>query len=228
MRFERHEDRIIITPDQGETQEQVLRAIAKAAFEDSFAVGMGVMHYDPDHVLTDEQADRFMQDSETAALNMRYVQGRQVKISVYAAEDDQLVIYLAEYERDHRATPDSMLNRAQEILAGDEPKGHIPYGYRFKGRNLDLFLVELGFERKPGESDWNFRKRIFPELWQQSRDNALMVLFGGYPLTDFNEIDQLLAMDLMMRNPGPAELAKFADGFAGDPLAHREKYPAAA
>jgi hypothetical protein len=226
MRYERKNGYIAIHVEDGETEEEVLRAIAKAAFEDSIAIHMGMLHYNPNTVLSDEQANMLMTRDQRAWLRMDYVEGRQVKIAVYMSQGGNLIIDERDYERDHRATPDSMLKRAQEILSGDEPKGHLMYGYRFKGRNLDLFVAKFGQARKPGEADWAFRKRIFPDLWEQSHDTAIMVLFGGYPPTDFHDADMFLASDVIQNGTSRDWLIRFAEGFAGDPLEHREQMAA--
>lgn len=223
MRFTRNNGGIFIFCENEETEQDVLRAIVKASFETAISFRMGLLHYNPDTILTDNDADGWIDLTQAHVLNLDYIEGRQVKTRIDRNEEGQLVLYEELYRMGRGATPDVMLTRAQELLAGAEPKGHCDsYSFLFQGENLDLFLVEMGMKRKTGESDWDFRKRIFPDMWAQDRDHAIMVLFGGFPLTDFNEGDHFLVLMLAGGPLSRTGLTDFAEGFAADPQLMRE------
>ncbi len=223
MRFTRNNGEILIFCENEETEQEVLRAIAKATFETAISYRMGLLQYNPNTILSDSDVDEWINLDQEHVLNLDYIEGRQVKTRIDRNEEGQLVLYEEFYRTRRGATPDVMLTRAQELLAGAEPKGHCDsYSFIFQGENLDLFLVEMGMERKPNENDWDFRKRIFPDMWTQDRDHAIMVLFGGFPLTDFNEFDKMLVLALFFDKPSRTGLVDFAEGFAADPQVIRE------
>lgn len=223
MRFTRNNGEILIFCENEEAEQEVLRAIAKATFETAISYRMGLLQYNPGTILSDNDVDEWIDLDRKLVLYLDYIEGRQLKTQITRNDESQLVLNEEFYRSSRGATPDVMLTRAQELLAGAESKGHCDsYSFLFQGENLDLFLVEMDMKRKAGESDWDFRKRIFPDMWAQDRDHAIMVLFGGFPLTDFNEFDKTLTLALVFEKPSRAGLVDFAEGFAADPQLMRE------
>lgn len=68
--------------------------LVQAAFDLSRAQGMGFLHYQPGHTLSDEEARKFIKEPRydgDAVINMDYVQGRACKFRVFR-EGERLVI----------------------------------------------------------------------------------------------------------------------------------------
>ena len=71
--------------------------LIQAAFDISRPQGMGFLHYSPDHVITDEEAKEMVTDANIGvhltgshvALNLDYVRGRAVKLTVFLATEEQ-------------------------------------------------------------------------------------------------------------------------------------------
>jgi len=226
MRYEYEQEQTHIYCGKLESERKVLRAIAKATFETVAAIRMGLLQYDSGTVMSDEQADSFIDlKNDDRVLSMDYVQGRQVKTFIARAGKKHFVLHNWSFERD-RGKPQAMLDRAKELLGGllggVEATGQASTMDMFKGENLDLRLKQFGLERLPGESDWNFRKRIFPDLYEDvDHEEAVMVLFGA-TIADLTELDALLMMTLTMEDTSRSGLIKFAEGFATDPIEMRE------
>lgn len=222
MRFERINNISHIFVSQKNEQE-VLRAIAKASFALAQPVGMGFIHFNENHVLTNEEADSFISESfdgqKIIVLEMDYVKGRQCKTYVRKIEDGHFVLLNNVYERD-RGLPETMLQKAKEILEGIEKP--ISRDEMYKGESLTLCLKEYGYTRLPGESDWKFRQRIFPDFFLKVPERALEFLLGA-SASDWNEIDTALSLSLMISgSKDKGALIHFAEGFAKDPMLMRK------
>lgn len=220
MRYEYGTEETHIFVEEGETEQQVLRAIVKSTFETAAGMGMGILHYNRDTLMTDELADRFIELEDAWVVRMDYVEGRQVKTSVDRVESGHFVLYTWAFER-NRGDVKPMLGRVQELLRGAEATGQASTMHMFKGQSLDLRLRQFGFERQRGETDWEFRKRIFPDLFAISSDEGIMYLFGG-TVADLQHQDKLLIMLMMRKSTSRADLIQFANDFTVDPLEHRE------
>lgn len=87
----------------------------------------------------------------------------------------------------------------------------------FQGEALDLQLALLGQYRQPGESDWDFRKRVFPEIFDHDRRWAYEVLIGK-KWSGFSPLEEALFQGLSLgKNPTKQELTKFANDWEADP-----------
>ncbi len=221
MRYETTEGTTHIWCDEGESERDVLRAIANATFETAAAVGMGLVHYNPDTVLPEEFLDNVVNLNSNRVLNMEYVEGRQVKTFIDRVEPGHFTLENYSFERD-RGAPDTMLNRAAEILGGATTTGHQSTMHMFEGENLDRRVLErYRTERQPGESDWEFRKRVFMDFYETDQD-ALTFCFGG-TIGDLDDLDAMLIMinaDTFGTRHGRQ---RFVDGFAADPLVMRKE-----
>jgi hypothetical protein len=221
MRYETTEGTTHIWCDEGESERDVLRAIANATFETAAAVGMGLMHYNPDTVLPEEYLERVVNLDGDRVLSMEYVEGRQVKTSIDRVEPGHFTLQNYSFERD-RGAPDTMLNRAIEILGGAEATGHQSTMQMFEGENLDQRAkARYGIERNAGETDWEFRKRIFLDFFDQDQD-ALTFCLGG-TIGDLDDMDGMLVVinaDTFGTRHGRQ---RFVDGFAADPLVMRKE-----
>lgn len=118
MRYKTEDCVTRIYVESGEQETDVLTAIAKASFELAVPVGAGILHFQHDYELSDDDTSQILQAAAKMdqCLAMDYVQGRQCK--TYLRKNDDGVICLSNntYERD-RGKPDAMLDRAIEILS---------------------------------------------------------------------------------------------------------------
>lgn len=225
--------------EKGETEQLVLRAIVKASFELARPAGMGWVHFNGNQQMTDPDIDQFITltpryAGDKSVVNMDYVQGRQCKTHISRVEEGHFTLANNSYERD-RGVPDPMLNRAKEIIGtviGNvfvEKKDLIETEFpstihMYKGENLTLRLKEYGITRNNGESDWNFRKRIFPDMFNKDADRAMEFLMGC-SAAEWDSMDRLLYMALVKNGnkPGRGALVRFANGFHHDPLKRKEE-----
>jgi len=229
MRYEKQNGTTHIYVENEETEQQVLRAIVKASFELACPAGLGWMYFNDSQQMTDEIADQCITlepryEDDKNVVDMDYVQGRQCKTYVSRVEQGHFTLADHSYECD-RGVPDPMLDRAKEIIAGKQSTGLASTSHMYKGESLTLRLKGYGFIRQNGESDWNFRKRVFPDLFKMDGDRAMEFLQGG-SAAEWDEIDKMLYLILVSENKGKPDhnaLAKFAKGFPADPLEMRER-----
>ena len=78
----------------------------------------------------------------------------------------------------------------------------------YQGEGLDSHLKILGQFRLPGESDLDFRKRVFPEVFQRDRRWAFEILVGKEPHRWGPKLEGLLHQ--LGKSPTLEELAYFA------------------
>ena len=237
MRQEKIGEITHIYVEKGETEQLVLRAIVKASFELARPAGMGWMHFKSNQQMTDEEVDQFItltprSADDKSVVDMDYVQGRQCKTYISRVEEGHFTLANRSYERD-RGTPDTMLNRAKEIVGTSlgnvfmQAKNDIdtefpPTTHIYKGENLTLRLKEYGFTRQNGESDWNFRKRIFPEMFKVDTNRAMEFLMGC-SAAEWDGMNRLLYLTFIsMGELDNKKLVKFANGFHKDPLEIKE------
>lgn len=229
MRYEKQNETTHIFVESGETEQQVLRAIVKASFELARPAGMGWLHFNNNQQMTDEIADHCITlepryEYDKTVICMDYVQGRQCKTYVSRVKQGHFTLANHSYERD-RGVVDPMLDRAKEILTGKQSTGLASTSHMYRGESLTLRLKEYGFTRQNGESDWNFRKRVFPDLFKKDSDRAMEFLQGG-SAAEWDEMDKILYLIFIGENKGKPDcnaLMKFANGFAADPLEMREE-----
>lgn len=229
MRYEKQDGTTHIYVEQGETEQQVLRAIVKASFELARPAGLGWIHFNAEQPMSDEDADQFTTltpryEGDKSVIGMDYVQGRQCKTYISRVAEGHFTLSNGSYERD-RGVPDPMLDRAKDIIVGKQNTGLASTSQMYTGESLTLRLKEYGFTRQNGESDWNFRKRVFPDLFKMDGDRAMEFLQGG-SAAEWDEMDKMLYLILVSENKGKPDhnaLAKFAKGFAADPLVMRKQ-----
>ncbi|MDP3785063.1 MAG: hypothetical protein Q8R12_03235 [bacterium] len=102
------------------------------------------------------------------------------------------------------------------------------YG-RICGMGFDTILEQLGLVRQTNETNWQFRKRAFPTLWEHlgnEHDTLAMEFLLLLPQGEWSEPDITRFMMLSMSNPSKKDLEKFARGFSIDPLEFRKARPA--
>jgi hypothetical protein len=211
-----------IYTEEGEDERDILRAIVIASFETANAVEIGRLHFQRDQEMTGEDADRFITlppKYGNVVVDMDYVQGRQCKTTIIKKSEGRFILDGGFFMRD-RGVPEPMLNRAVEILmVGADQNDSVPKvkAHMYKGENLTLRLRERGFERETGESDWDFRKRIFSDFYAKNPAVAVEFLFGA-STNEWNETDKFLYLAL-----GDTDPRKFAEGFPTDPVKMRKK-----
>lgn len=227
MKYENQNGTTHIFVENGENEGPVLRAIVKASFELARPAGMGWVHFDDSQEMTDETAEQFINYaaySGVTVIEMDYVEGRQCKTFVSRVADGHFTLANHSYERD-RGTPEPMLDRANDILVGKQNVGLASTSHMYKGESLTLRLAEYGFARHSNESDWDFRKRIFPDLFKMDSGRAMEFLQGA-SAAEWNEMDKMLFLICVSENKGKPDhnaLVKFAKGFAFDPIEMRDR-----
>ena len=100
---------------------------------------------------------------------------------------------------------------------------------RISGMDFDSTLEQLGLTRQASETNWQFRKRAFPILWEHfgnEHDTLAMEFLLLLPQGEWSEMDMTRFMMLRMSNPSKKDLEKFARGFSMDPLEFRKARPA--
>jgi hypothetical protein len=121
-------------------------------------------------------------------------------------------------------------------------------GKKYTEESLNDELRKYGFFRKSGESDWSFRKRVFPDFFQKDAKKALE-FFTGNPVEKWDKTDELFNATLFMgkyeklldylldglesweklnkflakERPNRQECKSFADDFFDDPRKERKK-----
>jgi len=222
MRHEKIDGVSHVYIEEGEDEHQVLRAIVKASFMLAQPVGMGWINFSKEHQMTDDVADRFITKCDHIVIEMDYVGGRQCKTYLQKIEDGHFTLLNRTYERD-RGLPEPLFEKANEILKGKEGEKPVSTSDMYKGDSLTLRLKEYGFTRREGESDWEFRQRIFPDLYQKSPDQAMEFLMGA-SATEWNDLDKMLCLNFMTeKTKDQSRLKWFAEGFAADPIVMRER-----
>lgn len=102
------------------------------------------------------------------------------------------------------------------------------YG-RICGMGFDAILAQLGLVRQTNETNWQFRKRAFPTLWEHlgnEHDTLAMEFLLLLPQGEWSEDDMARFLMLRMDNPSKKDLEKFAREFSRDPLEFRRARPA--
>ena len=215
--------------EEGENELAVLRALVKASFELASATVIGLLHSNDEIRMTDEMTERFISlppRHRSEVVSMNYVRGRQCKTYIQRIGDGQFSLSGFSYERG-RGTPEPLFARANEIVSGAEQR-YVPVSdaHIYKGESLTIRLKECGFERKPSEDDFEFRKRVFPDFYRISPNRAMEFLMGG-DAAEWDEMDTMLAFSITMGGKKTKqELVEFAEGFNIDPLERRAEIQA--
>lgn len=230
MRHEKIDGIAHIYVEEGETEQQALRAIVKASFELARPAGLGWNQFDIGHALTEEQADIFIIFGDftvagQTVVRMDYVFGRQCKTVIYRESPGHFTLHKHFYES-ARGIPEPMLERAKEILTGKNTGRFSTTGYMFKGESLDLRFERYNYRRESGESDWDFRRRIFPDLFKDDPNTAVEFLMGA-SMAEWDEIDAAF-MRAFFYNLDKSvvtfeEMAEFLKNFPADPMELRER-----
>ena len=225
MRYEKVGEDHHIYLEEGETEQQVLRAIVKASFELARPAGLGWMNFKEDTMMSDVMADRCISlppGFGDLVIDMDYIQGRQCKTFVKKVAEGHYRLLNRSYECD-RGAAEPMLDRAKEILKGAEPAKITSTAYMYQGASLDARLKEYGFTRNNGESDWEFRKRVFPDLYEMDKDRALEFLMGA-SAAEWDDMDKFLVLAFATEKRSDRHsLIRFATGFAADPVEMRKR-----
>ncbi len=222
MKFQRNDDFTHVYVEGKEGEFEVLRAIVQASFDSAVAVGMGRLHYNSSTKMSRNEAEKFI-DKKTwdqpnrTVVEMDYVGGRQCKTTIWRAEKNHFTIATHSFERD-RGSIREMLEIAKAIIEKERSPGdEVDSSKMYVGENLDKRLAEYDCKRKTDESDWAFRKRIFPELHLRISDGRAVEFLYGKVLVQWSQMEVMLSLSIAGVKDR-AGLKKFADGFADDPL----------
>lgn len=97
---------------------------------------------------------------------------------------------------------------------------------RICGVGFDTILDRLGLVQQSNETNWQFRKRAFPTLWENfgnEHDTLAMEFLLLLSQEEWSEFDMTRFMILRMSSPSKKDLEKFAQGFSMDPVEFRNK-----
>jgi hypothetical protein len=114
-----------------------------------------------------------------------------------------------------------LVNHAKKSLGWAKPKiktekqKSIPATPYLRGKGLDLQMSKY-FPRKEGEEDWEYVKRIFPEVHKKNPAGAVSILFGR-SITELSGVNRQLAGDFLMSEPSSYDIKNFLRGFPRDP-----------
>jgi len=207
-----------------ENELKVLVAIVKASFELACPVGMGYLGF-RNRKLTTEEAEKLISfpDTGKTIIEMDWYEGRLCRTYIDMLGNGHYTLLDLAYDM-HRGTPDTMLERAKQILSGEDTEP-VSSTHMFVGKNLTLRLKHFCFDRKPEENDWDFRKRVFPDIFQENPITAIEFLLG-YCAVDWIDLDKNLIQMFLSQSPhNRASLKNFAEGWADDPINMRDKKP---
>lgn len=102
----------------------------------------------------------------------------------------------------------------------------------YEGYSLTRYLGP-GFPRQDGESDWEYRKRVFPELYLREGFSTAVSVLMGCSVTELSDVDKMVLgclsresipvqqMNSRERKQFLYQLKNFARGFPEDPLKTR-------
>jgi len=203
-------------------QRDILRALVTAIFELSpFRGSLGAS-------LTAEQADDFIHlERESHRIEVRgpteayplpiadmdYVGDRVCKATLFKYSDGSFTVHLARTRWSQDREVLEILLRGEQIISCTNT---------YEGSLLDSIVQRYGHSRCSGESDWEFRKRVFPALYPISPERALELLLGSRARY-WHASDRVMAEHLFfqLKSPQSEQLRRFAEGFADDPLVIR-------
>ena len=89
----------------------------------------------------------------------------------------------------------------------------------YTGIHLDMLLKNYGFSRNPDECDWDFRKRVFPDLYQKNHIIAFEVLVAQRSKEWHGLLKWLVAALIYFVKPSRELLEKYVQSITGDPSA---------
>jgi hypothetical protein len=210
MRYVEQSDEYHVLCEDGESERGVVRALVIAIFEmcpSSTSAGISI---------SADLADKFIdldRDRHSgypfAVADMDYIDGRMCKAGVLRHKDGSFTIRFAPSAgRQCKSTKD-VIQRAEDIMSRITA---------YTGELLDSRLATYGFSRSDGESDWEFRQRVFPDLAIYEPERALEFLLGRRGIY-WRESESVLATSVILRRKHYGSLRRFAEGFTDDPLA---------
>ncbi|MDD3102241.1 MAG: hypothetical protein PHE59_03785 [Patescibacteria group bacterium] len=116
-------------------------------------------------------------------------------------------------------------------LIGSTKTGIIPSLY--EGDTLTYNLKGLDLPRQEGESDWEYRQRVFPELYFKKGFTVAISMLMGCSVTELSDTEKMVLLSSMPNEPENMnshgrkqflfQLKNFARGFSEDPLKTRSK-----
>lgn len=102
----------------------------------------------------------------------------------------------------------------------------------YSGDILTRKLESLGFPRQEGESDWEYRRRVFPEIYLEKGFFTAVSVLMGCNVSELSDMDrvslsylptELREMKQYGRQRLLYHLRNFAQGFLEDPLETRAR-----
>ena len=116
MRFKTINGITHIYVEDGETEQQVLRAIAKASFKSALPAGpFAQKQYNSKDVMDDEMVDNYINLQGDEVLLLDFVKGRRCKTSLMRVEKGHFTLNDTMFEQD-RGNPTQLLKEVQSML----------------------------------------------------------------------------------------------------------------
>jgi len=238
MRYEKKDGATHIYVDEKEKEYEVLFSIVRASFALARPVEEGWKLFDIAkrfETLDDEQAAKFIdwgqyRKGQGAIISMDEVRGRKCSTFIAYVREKQFILDNETYEA-FRGSPDTMFEVAKLLSEGRVIGGLISTEYMYRGESLALRLRALGFEWVEGESEWDLRKRVFPQLHAKYPKQAWEFLLGRsiveWDMVDYHGYYSYFAVvwdadkeEYIQQKYKATEVAK---GFVSDPILLREE-----
>lgn len=238
MRYEKRDGSTYIYADENEREYEVLFSIVRASFALARPVEEGWKLFDIGtrfETLNDEQAAQFIdwgkyRKGQGAVISMDEIGGRKCSTFIAYVREKQFVLDNETYEA-FRGLPDTMLEVAKLLSKNRIIGGVLSTEYMYRGESLALRLRALGFERVEGESEWDLRKRVFPQLHAKYPNQAWEFLLGRsiveWDMVDYHGYYSYFAAswdpekeEYRQKTYDPKEVVM---GFVSDPILLREE-----
>lgn len=238
MRYEKRDGSTHIYVDEKEREYEILFSIVRASFALARPVEEGWKRFDITtrfETLNDEQAAEFIdwgqyRKGQGAIISMDEVRGRKCSTFIAYVREKQFVLDNETYEA-FRGSPDTMLEVAKLLSENRVIGGLLSTEYMYHGESLALRLRALGFEWVDGESEWDLRRRVFPQLHSKYPNQAWEFLLGRsiveWDMVDYHGYYSYFAVtwdaareEYRQKAYDPKEVTR---GFVSDPILLREE-----
>lgn len=234
MRIEMSGAIVTIVPE-GENLDQLIRALARASFELAPSNLDDLSDWSEDDDLSEDELTACLHDGLSPLhprLSMGIVRGRLCHTRVYQEKTGALTLDRSTFnEWRDPVTLRTVLERMQDyyLCISVGPLNHL-----FEGQMLDHRLACYNQARQTGESDWDFRRRIFSILGLYWPCGAFQFLLGSF-VASWNEGERAMmqALAVQGRMIGDDEatlrdlLTRVAASYDEDPLPKRTQIKAA-
>lgn len=238
VRYEKKNGMTHIFVEAHEKEHEALKSIAKASYALARPTWDLWERFEMEKrswVLTEEGAEGFIHwgnynVGKGVAIQMDEVHGRKCSTFIAFVGEKHFLLDDETFQA-FRGLPDMMLELAQVILEGHEiTTAPLSTIYAYRDESLTLRLRAMGYDRLSRESDWDFRRRVFPEMHKKYPPRCAWEFLFGRSIVEWDMYDRSYyryfgeAWD-SIRNEyreRPYDPEPIARGFISDPILIRE------